>query len=750
MWVIPADGGEARQITDHLEGDFSPQWSPDGKSLVFTTDRTGSDSPSLWRVAASGGPAEKLTDGPAWYSVFSPDGAHVYFVGYGDKAGSLWRVPAGGGAARRMTELEGKPGALGNAALATDGEHLYFAWEEDLGDIWVMDVVTAKDLKKRRRDVGDVRVELEEALEAPSAMPAADAQRALGWRTLLAAVVVMVIVFIGLMTVWSMKPSAPRAVARFEIALPSADRLTITGTRRVALSPDGTQLVYAASNQLYLRAIDRVEPTLLSGTSGWARNPFFSPDGQWVGFFLEGELKKLSLESGAVVTLADVALLHGASWETDGTILFGQNLGGILRVSENGGTPEVLVPPEEGLRFYGPQILPGGRDLLFTLTRVASATTDVVAQSLETGERHVLIEGGSDGRYIPTGHLVYAVGSTVFAMPFDPARLEATGAFVPVIEDVMRGLGSVPATAQLAFSKSGSLAYIPEAANARVLVWVDRDGRETAITEKEYGYRAPRLSPDGERLAFAMEGDIWIYDIGLDTQSRLTTEGSNSHSLWSPDGAWIVFASVREGEPGLYRKRTDFTGPAELLLQTQHDKWPTSWSPDGKLFFFHEETAEGGSNLFVLSLDGEAQPYLMDSFMKLNPVFSPDGKWSAYSSDESGRFEVYDQPFPGPGRRWTVSSNGGWHPVWSPVGRELFYLEEGKLMVVDVQTVPKLRLGGRRQLFEIASLNSPIRQYDVAPDGERFVTMSMVESRQTMTIVLNWFEELERLVPTDH
>ena len=145
MWVIPADGGEARQITDHLEGDFSPQWSPDGKSLVFTTDRTGSDSPSLWRVAASGGPAEKLTDGPAWYSVFSPDGAHVYFVGYGDKAGSLWRVPAGGGAARRMTELEGKPGALGNAALATDGEHLYFAWEEDLGDIWVMDVVTGEE-----------------------------------------------------------------------------------------------------------------------------------------------------------------------------------------------------------------------------------------------------------------------------------------------------------------------------------------------------------------------------------------------------------------------------------------------------------------------------------------------------------------------------------------------------------------------------------------------------------------------------
>jgi len=346
--------------------------------------------------------------------------------------------------------------------------------------------------------------------------------------------------------------------------------------------------------------------------------------------------------------------------------------------------------------------------------------------------------------------LVYAAGSTVLAMPFDPARLEATGAFVPVLEDVMRGLGSVPATAQLAFSKSGSLAYILGAANARELVWVDRNGRETAITEKESGYRAPRLSPDGKRLIFGMEDDIWIHDIGLDTQSRLTTEGSSSQALWSPDGAWIAFVSVREGDQSLYRKRADFTGPAELLLQTEHDKWPTSWSPDGKLLAFHEETAGGGSNLFVLSLDGEAQPYLMDSFMKRGPVFSPDGKWIAYSSDESGRFEVYVQPFPGPGRRWTVSSNGGRHPVWSPLGRELFYLEEGKHMVVDVQTAPELRLGGRRQLFEIASLNSPIRQYDVAPDGERFVTVSMVESRQTMTIVLNWFEELERLVPTDN
>jgi len=247
-----------------------------------------------------------------------------------------------------------------------------------------------------------------------------------------------------------------------------------------------------------------------------------------------------------------------------------------------------------------------------------------------------------------------------------------------------------------------------------------------------------------------MEGDIWLHDIELDTQSRLTTEGSNSQALWSPDGAWIAFASVREGGHGLYRKRADFTGPAELLLQTEHDKWPTSWSPDGKLLAFQEDTAEGGSNLFVLSLDGEAQPYLIDSFIKRGPVFSPDGKWIAYSSDESGRFEVYVQPFPGPGRRWTVSSNGGRHPVWSPVGRELFYLEEGGLIVVHVQTTPELRLGSRRQLFESASFNSPIKQYDVAPDGERFVTIRTVESRQTMTIVLNWFEELERLVPADN
>ena len=524
----------------------------------------------------------------------------------------------------------------------------------------VLRVCLAKDAKRRVRDIADVRLAMEGAFEIVGSAPAESSLTTSRWRIQRWFAALVVTVLVTGLAVWRFGPHSAEPVIRFGIVLPEGDRFSFIGRRVVAFSPDGTHVAYVTNGQIYLRAMDQMEATALRGTEG-SRTPTFSPDGRWIVFQADGALKKVSISGGTPVTLCEAGPTYGVSWSSDDTIVFGQRPGGILRVSANGGEPEGIVEIDSNERAYGPQILPGGSHLLFTLAQLANwDEAEVLVQSLDTGERRVLFQGGADARYVPTGHLVYAVGGTLMAVPFDPKALELgpVGA-VPVLESVARSASGNTGAAHFSFSESGALVFIPVDVNAfQSLVGVERTGKATPLTERRVGFRRPRLSPDGRRLAVtAVEGgasDIWILELERDTLSRLTTEGRNELPLWSPDGEWVVFRSERGNGAGLYRKRTDFTGMAERILERGENQWPNAWSRDGK-WIVYDARGGGEGDLWVLPLDGEGEPrpFLETPFDEYSATLSPDGRFIAYQSDESGRDEIY-VPVP---RRWSQGAD---------------------------------------------------------------------------------------------
>ena len=628
-----------------------------------------------------------------------------------------------------------------------------------------------KDRKNRRQSIGDVRVEIEDIIAEPTAASTqqplalstpsrARGRAAWGLAVLLAALVT------GL-TVWSVtrpEPPAPQTITRFPVTLPPGDAFTNTGRHVVALSPDGTRLVYVANQQLYLREMDQLEAAPIRGTDLIPTSPFFSPDGQWVGFYAQGNLRKVSVTGGAPVTLCEANNPWGASWGADDIIVFGQGSRGILRVAANGGTPEVLIPmdSEKAEMGHGPQMLPDGETVLFTLrTEGTWDDAQIVTQSLETGERRVLIERGSDARYVPTGHLVYAVGNTLLAVPFDLARLEVTGGPVPVVEGVGRAFNQSTGAAHASFSDSGSLVYVAGFAGLakRSFVWVDREGREEPVAAEPQNYNEFTLSPDGTQLAvrlFTENSDVWIYDLVRDTQTRLTFDPATEFSpLWTPDGQRVAFGSAE----GMSWKAADGTGEVEPLVENPINHAPLAFSPDGTVLVFEDRRL--GRDLAMLSLEGERTSTLLlnTEFTERNAALSPDGRWMAYESDESGQFEIYVRPFPDVNDgKWQVSNGGGVWPFWAPDGRELFYLASGQLdmMAVAIETEPTFTLGTREPLFDTEPYYTrrTLRRGAIAPDGQRFLLLKEgVESEGTaappLVVVQNWFEELKRLVPTN-
>ncbi|MDA2928041.1 hypothetical protein MYX78_12575, partial [Acidobacteria bacterium AH-259-G07] len=537
---------------------------------------------------------------------------------------------------------------------------------------------------------------------------------------------------------------------------------------QVALSPDGTHLVYVTNRQLYLRAMDQLEATPIRGTAeGRGRNPFFSPDGQWVGFWA-GELKKVAITGGAPVTLCDAGNPFGASWGADDRIVFGQGVQGIFQVPANGGTKELLirVDPEKNEQAHGPQILPGGEAVLFTLSSgVSWDDAQIVVQSLETGERKVLVNGGTDARYVPTGHLVYVQEGTLLAVPFDVVRLEVTGGRIPIVEGVAQATGR--GAAQFTFSDLGSLVYVRGSGGAqRTLVWVDREGQEEPLEAEARAYGSSRVSPDGRRLALGIldsgNQDIWIYDLGRQTPTRLTSDPAREFSpVWTPDGERVIFTSTRGGATSsLLWKAADGTGQVEQLMTSPNRVGPLSFTPDGKRLVCMQENPETGWDLHVLTMEAERQsePLLRTQFTELYPALSPDGRWMAYQSDESGQFEIYVRPFPNvEAGRSQISRNGGMEPVWGADGRELFYRtpDGSTMMAVDIETEPTFTPGNPEVLFTGSYFNGPGRDYDISPDGQRFLMLreagqtEETSERNELIIVLNWFEELKRLVPTE-
>jgi serine/threonine-protein kinase len=660
-----------------------------------------------------------------------------------------------------------------------------------------------KNPKRRWQAVGDLRVEFEVIAAAPRAV-AAPAPLAVPlpplWKRAIPIAAMAAILATALTSViwWTFRPSTPPAtISRFSFTLPEGQAFTFTNTGRqyVAFSPDGTEIAYVANRRIYLRSISDLEPRAIPGTAiiQGVTNPVFSPDGRFMAFFsfADDTLKKIAVGGGAAVTLCPANNPYGMSWGPDG-IVFGQaGTGGrgIMRVSPNGGKPELLVSVKGDELADSPQMLPGGQAVLFTLAKGAASDrwdkAQIVVQSLKSGERKILVEGGSDARYIPTSHLVYALGGTLFALPFDERRLQVTGGPAPILEGVARA--AAPAanagTAQFSVSNTGSLIYSPGPAGAtvlssgsRVLGLADRKGDLDILKLPPSSYDHPRVSPDGKRVAFGTddgkEAIVWIYDLaGTTSMRRLTFGGRNRFPIWSADGQHVAFQSDREGDLGIFWQRADGTGAAERLTKADQgtSHVPESWAPDSKRFLF-EVTKGSNVSLWAFSLDDDkkAMPFGgVQSGTPITAAFSPDGRWVVYHSDETGRDAIYVQPFPATGAKYQVPKNdpsqNDHHPVWSSDGRELFYIPAfGALAAVSVTTQPSFAFGNAVPVprkFTGGNTNSAPsneREYDVTPDGK--IIGPTLASAQTQTgtptapeirVVLNWLEELKRLVPTN-
>ena len=561
--------------------------------------------------------------------------------------------------------------------------------------------------------------------------------------------------------VWSTDPPT-RHIVRFPLTLPEGEQFSFSDHRQqvvVALSPDGAHLVYVASERLNLREMDRLEATPIRGTEGsqHGRNPFFSPDGLWIGFWQNNQLRKVSMTGGAPVTLCNAATPWGANWGADGTILYGQGSRGIWRVSGQGGTPERLIAVDESKRefAYGPQMLPGGDTVLFTLASPAWDDAKIVVQSLASGLRKVLVEGGG-GRYVSTGHLLYTREGTLFAAPFDAGRLEVTGGPVALVEGV--AVSELEGTVHFSLSTDGTLVYVPGTEVERTLVWVDRQGREEAVPAPQRPYSWVRVSPDGTRLAMEVQDwgntDVSIYDLARNTSTRLTfAPEADRHPIWTPDGQRVVFRSGSD----IAWKAANGTGTVDRLATGLNAPRPYTWSGDGKGLIFDQ--AGGNSDLLMLRLEGERklERVIANEHDTTRPAVSRDGRWIAYRSTESSPGQIFVQPFPNvSGARRQISTSGGTAPVWSRDGRELFYDSGNALMVVPIDTKASLSPGTPTVLFHGAYFYGAGfggRAWDIAPDG-RFLMLKEGASTTSaaaaqIIVVLNWLEELKRRVSTD-
>jgi Tol biopolymer transport system component/predicted Ser/Thr protein kinase len=638
----------------------------------------------------------------------------------------------------------------------------------------LLDRCLQKDVSRRLQSIGDARIALQEWLENPEDEVADVASPRPGWLPWAVAVVVGLIgLVLGGFFLGSGQQTAP-PVQRFVVELGDEPPFTGRGAA-VVPSPDGRYLAYATSvgggGALYLRPFDRFESLKVAAGQSreWPHNAFFSPDSQWLGFFTVSELKKVPVTGGSPITLADTEMPRGGSWSADGRIVFApKSTGGLSIVPAAGGevVPLTTVPEGEGFESDRyPQWLPGDRAVLFTNINSEGPRIEIV--DVESGERRVLHEGGFYGRYVPTGHVLFVDGDAVFALPFDAKRLERTGSPMPVLE----GVASVPAggQAQYAVSDTGMLVYRPGSDDLEPfrIAWSDRSGRIESLWDDEGIYGTPRLSPDGRRLAVSVQRgddwDVWVYDIERDVATRLTFGGGyDADPTWSPDGLYVAFASDREGgKMATFRTRSDGTGEAELLIEPGKLEFPAplSWSPDGSRLMVTTPGEGGSDDLWFVPADGkgEPEPYLASPFDESDGNFSPDGRWIAYRSNETGDSEIYVRSTRGPGK-WQISDGGGWQPEWSGDGKTLFFRSREGLNAVGVEAAgDEFRAGRPEYLFgEIFGGPEGVRlpgylffDYDVSADGQQFVVFPRRTEQEAgsanVAVVTCWFEELRRL-----
>jgi len=636
-----------------------------------------------------------------------------------------------------------------------------------------------KDIRNRLQAIGEARIAIERFREDPTADEQTETPvetvQAPTWRRIAPwAVAAVALVALGVTVVGNLGGSdAPGdSPIHSSLALPEGQGLHRGYGAPVVVSPNGDRVVQifqtGTDHEIHVRALDQWEGSVLTAGLGPERpyQPFFAPDGDWLGFVTPTALKKMPISGGTPIKLCDVNLSRGASWSPDGTIVFTPNpSSGLFRVSAAGGEPEQLteldVEKNEATHRW-PQVLAGGKAVLFTVHSSGSGFDSawIEVLDLDSGERSVVHRGGTYARYVDSGHLVYMNQGTLFAMPFDLASLTPTGSAAPVVEAVgSSGEGG----AYYDVSRNGVLVFSPGGVGGSVklkALWVNRQGQSEPLTEEERNYRHPRFSPDGRRLAVEIETegntDIWILDLERDVPTRLTFhEGFDGNPVWSPDGESIAFASDRgEGTQSIYLKSADGSGDAEPIAEGDRVLTPWSWSPDGKHLAVMVQNPETQLDLVLLSVeDGTIEPFLATKFIDYGPVFSPDGKWIAYGSNESGSWEIYVRPADGSRGKWQISSDGGTYPIWSRDGKQIFMAHEnGRVQTVDVDTNGgQFRVSRTRDLFSgpFADLTSDNCMYDVAPDGERFVLFQgeldqTSSGHEHVDVISGWFAELER------
>jgi serine/threonine-protein kinase len=574
----------------------------------------------------------------------------------------------------------------------------------------------------------------------------------------------------GIRSLWPSKSIPRAAVKSFSITPKTELALEALSHHALAFSPDGGLLAYIEQGRdwrmrIYLRSMESFEATPLPGTEG-AISPFFSPDGQWVGYVdhFHRKLKKVSIKGGEPIALAECLQFRGGSWGTDGRIVFTPlYTRGLWCISASGEGLEELTCPDPNLGEWGhtwPQILPDGDHVLFTNRRRGMSQIEVY--SLNTGKRRVIFDGGSYARYLPTGHILYGHKDILYAVAFDLASCEVSGSHVPVVSDI--STWSLGGSAQFTFAQDGTMAYVPVMDRHTELepVWVTKDGVATSLGMTKRNYHSVSVSPDGAYVAFRVplrgeaDGELWIYDVERRTENRLAEGIGLSTAVWMPDSNDVVY--IPHGPRRFVRHKIDGTEEPALVAQFQRYTAPTSCSPNGKVLLATRNDPNRpifDADIWTVPLDesstATAGPLIERPNNQKHAVWSPDGRWIAYGSNESGAREIYVEPYPNPGPKTKISTNGGLQPVWSRDGKELYYRSGGKMMVAaTIQTEPQLRVTGHRNLFEWKYVSCVVCQtYDVAPDGRFLMIRDPKESpRQRINVVLNWFDELERLVPS--